>query len=48
MQRTEWPNGGCYEDQDNILFMVFMIMRDEVNTAIQKELERNARKNGYK
>lgn len=39
-QRTEWPDGGCYMNQDNILVSLFVIMKGEVDELIRVRQEK--------
>lgn len=34
-QRTEWPDGGSYLDQENIVVSVFSVMKGEVDELIR-------------
>lgn len=39
----EWPTGGTYAEQDNLVVGMFSILRDEVKTINKREAEKKTR-----
>ena len=45
LRRIEWPDGGCYQDQDEITVRVFEVIRDEIQRKRIEEAKRNGKRN---
>lgn len=44
LDRIEWPDGGCYFDQDADLAEIFSIIKEEIGKYLKGEMKRQQEK----